>query len=163
MGPKARVTYGRITAKRVTYARITAKTACQLVKGEISYAEVVATEIKLDANPINQYFSGDQINLTEAISFDQEKVALDSFGLSDTEVLEVVKGISESVGLTESVDILLIIKRDFTDSVAISDVSVIKLDKETNENLIFNDSFNYEIYYGYNSVLNTSPLNTYTL
>ena len=119
MGPKA----------SVTYAKITGEAAYQLAKGEVSFSNVTATEVSLDAYPLNQY-EIDQVSFSDLASFETQKTTLDSFGFTDAQVLAVTKGIVDSVGLSETFDVVLIIQRAFADSFVVTDVATIAIDKE---------------------------------
>ena len=108
MGPKA----------SVTYAKITGKAAYQLAKGEVSFSNVTATEILLDAYPLNQY-EKDQVSFSELASIALQKNTLDSFGFTESQAIAVAKDIVDSVGFSEAFDVLLIINRSLDDSFAV--------------------------------------------
>ena len=110
-------------SSNVTYA---------LIKGEVSHSDLNATEIKLDAYSINQYFE-DQFVFSDLASIGVQKTTLDSLGFSDEQAKNIAKVISDSIGFSDSVFILLTIERSFADSSAITDVSVISLDKSVTE------------------------------
>lgn len=129
MGPKASVSCAKISVKAVY----------QLAKGEVSYTNVTATEIKLDAYPLNQYFDN-QFSFADLASLELQKTTLDNLGFTEEQAIAVAKNVIDSVGLGDVVSILLIIERAFSDSLAVTDVSVIALDKNINETINFSES-----------------------
>jgi len=112
----------------VTYAKITGRAAYQLAKGEVSYSDVTATEITLDAYSLTQR-PLDQFSFLDLASLEPQKNTLDSLGFTDTQALAMAKSVVDSVGFSEDFDILLIIERAFGDSFAVSDFSLLVLDK----------------------------------
>ena len=102
MGPKA----------SVTYAKITGRAAYQLAKGEVSYTDITATEIKLDAYPLNQYFSN-QFNFSDVAALHTQKTTLDSLGFTESQAIALAKSAVDSVGFSDSVTLLVTVMRDF--------------------------------------------------
>lgn len=130
MGPKA----------SVNWALIKVEAAHQLATGEISWTAVTATEIKLDAYPVNRYLD-DSFELSELFSLSTEKSTLDSFGFTESQAISVAKGITETVGFSDVAVLALIIGRNFTDSLSVSDVVVLSLDKGINESVTLSEVF----------------------
>ena len=128
MGPKA----------SVTYAKITGRAAYQLAKGEVSYSDVTATEIMLDAYSLTQR-PLDQFSFLDLASLEPQKNTLDSLGFTDAQALAIAKSVVDSVGFSEDVDVLLIYERAFSDSFAISDFSAIALHKGLVDTVGFSD------------------------
>ena len=118
MGPKA----------SVTYVKITGRAAYQLAKGEVSYTDMTATEIKLDAYPINQYLD-DPFNFSDVAALHTQKTTLDSLGFTESQAIALAKSAVDSVGFSESVSLLVTVIRDFTDSFAVTDAPVFTFDK----------------------------------
>ena len=129
MGPKA----------SVTYAKITGKAAYRLANGEVSFRNLTATEIKLDAFPLNQYLDN-QFSFSDLASLESQKTTLDNLGFTEEQAKAVAKAATDSVGFSDTVSLLLIIERAFADSVAVSDVSVIALDKDITETISLSES-----------------------
>lgn len=129
MGPKA----------SVTYAKISGKAAYQLAKGEVSHTNVTATEIKLDAYPLNQYLDN-QFSFSDLASLEIQKTTLDNLGITEEQAIALAKNVIDSVGFSEAVSILLIIERALSDSLSVTDVSVIVLDKNINETINLSES-----------------------
>lgn len=123
----------------VSFVKIEAESAYQFAKGLIEWADIRATEMVLDPFSLNQY-PVDLFEVLESASISTEKAFLDAFGFSDSHVMQIAKAIDESFELTETVDIVLIVLRDFSDSTAISDVAVLDLDKSVSNSISFTDS-----------------------
>lgn len=123
----------------VSFVQIEAESAYQFAKGLIEWADIKATEMVLDPFSLNQY-PVDLFEILESASISTEKVFLDALGFSDAHVMEIAKAIDEGFGLTETVDIVLTIFRNFSDSTAISDVAVLDLDKSVSNSISFTDS-----------------------
>ena len=94
----------------------------------MSYSDVTATEIKLDAYSINQR-PIDQFSFSDLSAIGVQKNTLDSLGFTDAQAVAMAKGVVDSIGFSEDFVVLLIIERAFSDSFAISDFSAIALDK----------------------------------
>jgi hypothetical protein len=122
----------------VTYAKITGRAAYQLAKGEVSYSDVTATEIMLDAYSLTQR-PLDQFSFLDLASLEPQKNTLDSLGFTDAQALAIAKSVVDSVGFSEDVDVLLIYERAFSDSFAISDFSAIALHKGLVDTVGFSD------------------------
>ena len=128
MAAKTDLTHRHIRSA-TTFVQIDAATAYQFARGEIAWQDVVAAEIILDPDTLNRYFRDDTVSFNDVASLGFTKTNLDSFGFSDSQVVEVQKGLADAFAFSENVAILLTILRDFDDSFAISDVSVLSIDK----------------------------------
>lgn len=122
----------------VTYVRLKADIAYQLVHGNITWAELEATEIDLNYYTLNRYFA-DAVGFTDTPSLDVAKNASEILSFSESKELTLQKQISEALSMSDNVDIVLFIYRDFSDSTAISDVSVLAVDKNISEALTVSD------------------------
>jgi len=155
MGPKA----------NVTYTHITAATAHSLLRGEAAYSELQATEIYLDAYSTNRYISGDFSALTDALAVATTKLPIDSFGLTESQVIALAKEATDSSSITDLFGRAVVFARHFTDAFALDEAVLINPNTGVNKSNIFSftDTFSYQMVTGNNSVLNSSALNTYTL
>ena len=139
MAAKANVTYAKLSAKsNVTYAKLSAGAAYRLIAGEVSFQAIFATEIILDASPINQYPT-DLFTFQDANTFTLNKVSLDTFGFTHAQTFSLQKQVSDVLAIDDTVDIIMQFARGFTDSTSITDISVIALDKALSETLSFAD------------------------
>lgn len=128
MADKVDITFLEPSAD-VSVVQIEAETAYQLVNGSITWVEAQATEVVLDPDTKNRYFRDEAFSLSEQASLHPQKVTLDSFGFSDQQICDVTKGIADQLSFSEAVDILWVIERNFTDSYALADVSVLAVEK----------------------------------
>ena len=128
MGPKA----------SVNWALIKVEAAHQLAKSEISWTAVTATEIKLDAYPVNRYLDN-FFELTESLAIGTAKTTLDSFGFTESQAISVAKGIADTVAFSDTALVMLEIGRSHADSLSVSDVAVMTLDKGINESVTFSE------------------------
>jgi len=107
----------------------------------------------------------------------------DSIGLTDTAVLSNTLGktdtlqmleqlafeqdiaLNTDIAFTDSAFLQLLIPRDFSDNVSLTDIFVrdVVYSRVVTDAFSVNDSFNLNLILGNNSVLNASALNTYTL
>ena len=101
MGSKAGVKYSYIKGQ-LSYAYITGEAAYQLANGIVSYQNVTATEIILDPNSLNRFFSN-EFSLADLISLRPEKTNLDELGFTDEQATALAKGVTESVTFSDSV------------------------------------------------------------
>lgn len=122
----------------VTYVRLKADIAYQLVRGNITWAELEATEIDLNYYTLNRYFT-EAVGFTDTPSLDVAKNAVETLSFSESQELTLQKQISEALSMSDNVDIVMFIYRDFSDSTAISDVSVLAIDKNISETLTVSD------------------------
>lgn len=139
MAVKANVTYAKLSAKsNVTYAKLSARAAYRLIAGEVSFQAISATEIILDASPLNQYPTN-LFTFQDANTFTLNKVSLDTFGFTDAQTFSLQKQVSDVLAIDDTVDIIMQLVRGLTDSTSITDISVIALDKALSETLSFAD------------------------
>ena len=122
----------------VTYVRLKADLAYQLVRGNITWSQLEATEIDLNYYTINRYFA-EAVGFTDIPSLNLSKNASEILSFSESKELTVQKQISEALSMIDNVDIILVIYRDFSDSTAISDASVLAVDKNISEALTVSD------------------------
>lgn len=123
----------------ITYATVKASVAYQFARGEITWSEVQrgeitwsevqATALDLNYYSLNRYLV-DPLSLgdTTAVTFNKQDV--ETLTLSDAQQLSVQKQINEAFLVSDNVSILLIVERAFSDSSAISDVTVLAVEKE---------------------------------
>jgi|TARA_B110000438_G_scaffold10199_2_gene10360 hypothetical protein len=124
----------------VTYVNVKAAVAYQFARGEITWAELKATSLSLNYYSLNQYIDLDPFSLSDSTAFSLSKIAdPDSLTLSDSQQLSLQKQLSETLSLSENVNVVLIINRAFADSTAISDVSVLAVDKNFSDTLTASD------------------------
>lgn len=138
MADKVDITFLEPSAD-VSIVQIEAETAYQLINGSVAWVEAQATEVVLDSDTKNRYFSGEAFSLSEQASLHSQKVTLDSFGFSDQQIFDITKGIADQFSFSEVVDILLIIERDFSDTYALADVSVLAIEKAVADALSFTE------------------------
>lgn len=138
MAQKTDLTYLDIKAA-ASLVKIDAESAYQFVQGEISWQDVLATEIALDPDTLNKYLRDDTISLSDVLSATLEKSSIDSFGFTDSQVVEVQKAVTDALSFTDSVEVVLVIQRAFADSFSISDVSTITIDKRITDTLTMSD------------------------
>lgn len=125
-----------------SFVKIDAEVLYQYAKGEISWQDLTAAEVFLDPDTLNQYLRDDTITLSDLPSMEVQKSFTDTLsGFTDTQVLEVQKELSDSISFTETVDVLLIIVRDFADSFTVSDVAVLTIDKNLTETISLSELF----------------------
>ena len=124
-----------------SFVKIDAETAYQFAKGQINWQDVTATEIFLDPNTLNQYIrDGEVFTFSDLASVEVQKGITDSLaGFTDSQILEVQKGLSDTLSFSETVDILLIIVRDFADSFAVSDLAVLTIEKPVADSVSLTD------------------------
>jgi len=123
----------------VTYIKLSASTAYRLVAGEISYQNISATEIILDAYSINQY-PKDAFGFLDTSILSFTKASFDTFELTELQSISLVKAVADTLALGDVVELIWVIQRDFNDSTTISDVSVIGVNKALSEALSFSES-----------------------
>tara|TARA_B110000858_G_scaffold119176_1_gene136093 strand:+ start:5411 stop:6325 length:915 start_codon:yes stop_codon:yes gene_type:complete len=143
----------------VTYVTITGKAAYQLARGEVSYSDVTATEIKLDAYSINQR-PIDQFSFADLAAIGTQKNTLDSLGFTDVQAVAMAKGVVDSVGFSEDFTVLLIIERAFSDSFAISDFSAIALHKGLVDTVGFSDGLQNAVSLGKADTVSVNDLHS---
>jgi len=129
MGPKG----------SVSYVKISAKAAYQLANGEVTHRDIVATEIKLDAYPTNQYLFN-QFLVSDFPALAIQKITLDALGITEEQSISVAKSVVDSVGFSDAISILLTIERSTVDLLTIADVAVIVLDKSISETINLSES-----------------------
>ena len=122
----------------VTYAKLKAEIAYQLVKGDITWNELKATQVDLNYYTLNRYFN-DALALSETSSLNVAKNVSETLALSETQQITLGKQLSEALSLGDNFELVLQIFRDFSDSSAISDVSVLTVDKNLDETLTTTD------------------------
>ena len=120
----------------ITYVKLSANTAYRLIAGEISYQNISATEIILDAYSINQ-LPKDTFDFVDTSALTFTKALFDNFELTELQSISLVKSVADTLALGDVVDLIWAIKRDFADSTTISDVSVIAVNKALSETLSF--------------------------
>ena len=118
----------------ITYIRLSAETVSRILASEITFQSITASDIVLDAFSINQ-FPKNAFDLYDSTAFAFSKVQIDSITLTEGQVISIQKQLSDVIGLNDTVDILLIIQREFTESLSISDVRVLGVDKVLSETL----------------------------
>lgn len=86
--------------------------------------------VEIDPDTLNRYFrSGTEATLSEVASILFERPVSDSFSIGDTDPAFVFnKNPSDTVGITESIFLLIIIVRDFTDAATISETISLAVD-----------------------------------
>lgn len=115
---------------QVTALQIDADVVYRLISGSISWVDVQASELVLDPDTLNRYFrDGDEVELLDQLALQTNKVSLDSIGFTDRQVADVIKAIEDQVAVTDSLSIVLVIQRSFSDLYALSDVSDIAIFK----------------------------------
>lgn len=124
-------------AKRmdVTYCNLKADVAYQLVKGDITWNELKATQVDLNYYTLNRYLGPDSFSFSDISSLNIGKVSAETLSISDSQQLSLQKQISEALSLSENVDIVVQFFRDFSDSYAVSDVAVLTIGKGLTETL----------------------------
>lgn len=122
----------------ITFVKLSAEAAHSIASGTVSFASIQATEILLDAYPINQYFTH-AFAFSEATVVSVSKVFLDSFGLSEAQIFELQKNVADTLTLSEVVSVALIINRAHTDSVSVADVTVLAVNKVFAEAINFSE------------------------
>ena len=126
-----------ITLKAITsIVKIDAQVACQFAQGVIDWQDIMATEIFLDPQTLNQYIRNETFSVLDQPSLETQKTFADSLsGFTDDHVKEIQKGLSDALSFSDQVDVFLIIQRNFSDSVSVSDVTAIAIDKPLTESL----------------------------
>jgi hypothetical protein len=134
MAQKTDLTYLDIKAA-ASLVKIDAESAYQFVQGEISWQEVLATEIALDPDTLNRYFRDESFSFDEVLSMDLQKNTLESLGLTDSQAIEVEKALTDAVSLADEIHVMLFINRDFSDDYSFGDVAVFAVEKNIAETL----------------------------
>jgi hypothetical protein len=113
----------------VTYVNVKAAVAYQFARGKITWTELKATSVSLNYYSLNQYFD-DAVSFSDVSDFNLSKIAdPDSLTLSDSQQLSLQKQLIETLSVSDNVDIVLTVFRNFSDSTAISDVAVLTVEK----------------------------------
>tara|TARA_X000001036_G_scaffold237445_1_gene221526 strand:+ start:93 stop:782 length:690 start_codon:yes stop_codon:yes gene_type:complete len=123
----------------ITYTIIKASTSYSQVKPVLSYVDTRATNIYLDAYPINQYFF-ETTGLADAFSFSFSSAKTDAITFTDFPSLAVTKSLTETITLSESVSKLLTIQRAYSDSVSLAEASTFSLSKSLADSLSLADN-----------------------
>ena len=104
------------------------------VQSVISFSGLSATDITLDADTKNQYITGHAISFTDSPAILFTKGLSESlFGFLDNATFTFNKAVTESVSFGDATSITTTFIRDFTDSLALSelaafDVGLVKVD-----------------------------------
>lgn len=113
----------------VTYVNVKAAVAYQFARGKITWTELKATSLSLNYYSLNQYLN-DAVSFSDSPAFTFSKIAdPDSLTLSDSQQINLQKQLSEALSISDNVDIVLTLFRNFSDSTAISDVAVLTVGK----------------------------------
>lgn len=138
----------------VAYIQINASSSYTLVRSNITYSDIKssatysnlsAAEVILDYDTKNRYFRDEGFNIGDLAALTPEKKFTDSIG-TVTDVLQAVdvgKGLQESLSIGDFAYVLLIIQRQFTDSISIGDTSTLTAGINRYEILNAVDTLNY--------------------
>ena len=108
---------------------IEATSAYRFVQGEISWQDVVVSEITLGTESLNRYFRNEAFSFSDVASLSHNKTTLDSFGFNESQALLVQKALTDAFAFSDQLTIALTFFRDLDDSYALGDVSVLSIDK----------------------------------
>jgi hypothetical protein len=146
----ARVTVGT-TGASVAYAKLRA--AVTVVEPVTSVTRVIpvtsvsyillSVATALDTSGRYRYLT-DAFTVVDGMRFSLTKGFADAFDTADTPpVLEVTKGLSDSVSFTEVFSAILVFLRDLTDTQSFSDAPAWSLDKPLSDSVGFSESTSF--------------------
>lgn len=102
--------------------------------------------VEVDPDTLNRYFrSGTEATLSEVASILFERPVADSFSMSDeAPTLTFNKNPSDSFGVTESIELLITIVREFTDSLSVSESAALSVDPTKTDSVSVSESHTYD-------------------
>jgi hypothetical protein len=118
-----------------SFVKIDAETAHRYVKGEISWQEVMATEVWLNPDSKNRYLADAFGPFTDETASAISKVTVDSLGLSDEQSVELQKAVTDAFSVSDEVTLAVGFVREPVDPIAFSDSDDFELIK------VLTDSF----------------------
>ena len=103
--------------------------------------------VEVDPDTLNRYFrSGTEATLSEVAAILFERPVSDSFSMGDTGPTFVFnKNPSDSVGVTESIALLITIVRDFTESLTVSEAAALSVNQEKTDSFAVSESQAYNL------------------
>ncbi|SVB44585.1 uncharacterized protein METZ01_LOCUS197439, partial [marine metagenome] len=89
----------------------------------MSYVDAKIVDVILDPYTLNRWFDEDDdiFSITDSFSFLYSKAATDAVGITDLPAIGFSKPLTEALSLGDSAAVLLILQREFADSVSISE------------------------------------------
>lgn len=123
----------------VTLVDLRATTTRVVPVAEVDYV-LLAVSASMDASGRYRYLT-DVFAVSDNISFSLSKNFADTFDTTDTPpVLEVTKGLADSVSFTEVFSAILIFLREFTDTQVFTDAPAWSMDKPIADTVAFTES-----------------------
>ena len=116
---------------RTLLERVNAKIVSENINGQMVFESIDGQMIvEVDPDTLNRYFrSGTEATLSEVAAILFERPVSDSFSIGDTDPTFVFnKNPSDSVGITESIFLLITFVRDFTDTPVVSEAISLLVD-----------------------------------
>lgn len=110
------------------------------------FADIVA-----DPDPKNLYFTKGNpnaviVDMLEQLAYSVNKPFTDSFSLTDSQVFNTNKGLSDTATMLDSVEVLLEFLRNFSDSYSVTDQQSLLLSKSfADDNFSFSDDHLFDI------------------
>lgn len=119
--------------------RVDVKIVSELIDGQMI--------VEIDPDTLNRYFrSGTEATLSEVAAILFERPVSDSFSMGDTDPTFVFnKNPSDSVGVTESIFLLITIVRDFTDAATVSELISLAVDLVPTDLLTMSENHVYSL------------------
>lgn len=137
----------------VGYSQLDAASSYTLVRSDVTYvaiessadySDLTAAEVLLDYDTKNRYFSGDEVTFADVASLTAGKNFTDSAG-TFTDALQSIdsgKGVVDEFSVGDFAYVLLILQRQFTDSVGFSDAIGLTANKVFSDTIVMDDFAN---------------------
>lgn len=116
----------------VNYADLQAMTSYRNLISSVYFRDVNTTNVVLDPDTLNRYFrgnDGETVLVAEQSRFDLGKAVTEQTVLEELAALDVGKVFADTMGLTEVIDVLLIINRFFDEELEISETASLSVSK----------------------------------
>lgn len=133
---------------RTLLERVNAKIVSENINGQMVFESIDGQMIvEVDPDTLNRFFrSGTEATLSEVAAILFERPVSDSFSIGDADPTFVFnKNPSDTVGITESIFLLITFVRDFTDTTTISEAASLAVDLVPNETAVVSESHIYNL------------------
>lgn len=127
---KPSVTLSKATYQAIAdYSVLQAAVSYQNLQSSIYFRNAVSTDLVLDPDTLNRYFRDEAFSVSDQTAIDFSRAVADEYLVADSTTFAVSKDVTDTLGVTDVADILLIIQRTFTDQLAVADNATVTFGK----------------------------------